>query len=140
MTVPGLGRAARRVWAAPVSLAGLVLAPLALVAGRRGRVRIVRGVVEASGGLLTPLLSRGNPWFPIQAITLGHVVLGVSAEALERCRVHERVHVRQYERWGLLFPLLYLASSAAAVRRGRGAYDGNAFEREAFAAERCGAA
>lgn len=127
-------RAARRAWAAPVSLAGLALAPLALVG--RGRMRIVRGVVEASGGLLAPLLSRGNPWFRIQAITLGHVVLGVSDEALERSRVHERVHVRQYERWGPLFPLLYLACSAAALGRGRGAYDGNAFEREAFAAER----
>ena len=93
-------------------------------------------MVEASGGLLAPLLARGNPWFPIEAITLGHVVLGVSAAALDRCRIHERVHVRQYERWGPLFPLLYLASSAAALGRGRAAYSGNAFEREAFAAER----
>jgi hypothetical protein len=133
-----LRRAARRAWAAPVSLAGLALAPLALVTG--GRIRVVGGVLEASGGLLAPLLSRGNPWFAIQAITLGHVVLGVSAEALERARVHERVHVAQYERWGPLFPLLYLASSAAALGRGRRAYDGNAFEREAFAAERRGTA
>jgi len=130
--------ALRRLWAGPASLIGLVFVPLARVTG--GRVRIVRGVVEASGGLLAPLLSRGNPWFPIQAITLGHVVLGVSAETLERCRAHELVHVRQYERWGPLFPLLYLASSAAALGRGRGGYAGNAFEREAFAAERAGAA
>jgi hypothetical protein len=130
--------AIRRLWAAPVSLAGLAAVPLALATG--GRVRVVRGVVEVSGGLLRPLLSRGNPWFPIQAITLGHVVLGVSADALARCRVHERVHVRQYERWGPIFPLLYLASSAAALGRGRGGYAGNAFEREAFAAERSGTA
>jgi hypothetical protein len=132
----------RRVWAGPTSLFGLLLAPLALAGGarRRGRVRVVGGVVEASGGLLAPLLSRGNPWFPIQAITLGHVVLGVSAEVLDRCRAHERVHVRQYETWGPLFPLLYLASSAAALRRGGEAYGGNAFEREAFAAERGGTA
>ena len=128
----------RRAWASPTTLVGLALAPLALAAG--GRIRVVRGVVEASGGLLAPLLSRGNPWFPIQAITFGHVVLAVSEEALERCREHERAHVRQYERWGPLFPLLYLASSAAALGRGRGAYDGNGFEREAFAAERGGAA
>ena len=128
--------ALRRLWAAPASLIGLTFVPLARATG--GRVRIVRGVVEVSGGLLTPLLSRGNPWFPIQAITLGHVVLGVSAEILERCRAHERVHVRQYEKWGPLFPLLYLASSAAALGRGRGGYAGNAFEREAFAAERSG--
>ena len=128
--------ALRRLWAGPASLIGLAFVPLARVTG--GRVRIVRGVVEVSGGLLAPLLSRGNPWFPIQAITLGHVVLGVSAETLERCRAHELVHVRQYERWGPLFPLLYLASSAAALGRGRGSYADNAFEREAFAAERSG--
>ena len=118
----------RRLWAGPASLVGLVVVPLALATGG----------VEASGGLLAPLLSRGNPWFPIQAITFGHVVLGVSAEILDRCRAHERVHVRQYEKWGPLFPLLYLASSAAALGRGRGLYAGNAFEREAFAAERSG--
>jgi len=130
-----LRRAATRIWASPASLAGLLLAPLA-IAGPRGRIRVVRGVVEASGGLLAPLLSRVNPWFPIQAITFGHVVLGVSADVLDHCRVHERIHVRQYERWGPLFPLLYLASSVAGLRRGRGLYEGNAFEREAFAAER----
>jgi hypothetical protein len=136
MPAASLRRAARRAWAGPVTLAGLALAPLALIGRGRGRVWVVRGVVEASGGLLGPLLARGNPWFPIQAITLGHVVLGVSAEVLDRCRVHERVHVRQYERWGPLFPLLYLASSAAALGRGRAGYADNAFEREAFARER----
>ena len=51
---------------------------------------------------------------------------------LEETRAHERVHVRQYEKWGPLFPLLYVASSVAALVRGREAHGGNVFERQAF--------
>jgi hypothetical protein len=40
--------------------------------------------------------------------------------------------VRQYERWGILFPILYVASSAIALLRGGSAYRDNVFEREAF--------
>jgi len=89
-------------------------------------------VLEAWGGALRPLLTRAVPGFPIAAITLGHVVLASSPGALAETRAHERVHVRQYERWGPFFPLLYLASSAAALARGREAHGGNVFERQAF--------
>jgi hypothetical protein len=98
-------------------------------------VRVVDGVLESGGGILNPLLSRAVPFFPIGAITFGHIVLGASERQLESSRVHERIHVRQYERWGILFPLLYLASSAGALLRGRRLYADNAFEREAFRAE-----
>jgi hypothetical protein len=118
------------VWAAPVSIAALPLAALGLVSGARARV--LGGVLEVGGGLLDPLLTRGIPRFPIGAITLGHVVLGASASRLDACRVHERIHVRQYERWGGLFPVLYLGSSLLALLRGRSVYADNAFEREAF--------
>ena len=91
------------------------------------------GVFEAAGGILGPLLSRGNPWFPIAAITLGHVVLAVDARALESTRAHERIHVRQYERFGALFPLFYFAASLGALRRGGSAYGDNRFEKEACA-------
>jgi hypothetical protein len=91
-------------------------------------------VLESGGGILGPLLSR-VPFFPIGAITFGHIVLGASERQLESSRVHERIHVRQYERWGILFPLLYLASSAGALLSGRRLYADNAFEREAFRAE-----
>ncbi|MFY9550105.1 MAG: hypothetical protein WAU32_03050, partial [Thermoanaerobaculia bacterium] len=94
--------------------------------------RLVDGVLEIGGGALAGLLSRGLPGFPIGAITLGHVVLATDAGEHARCRAHERVHVHQYERWGILFPALYLASSAAALLRGASAYRDNAFEREAF--------
>lgn len=75
--------------------------------------------------------SRAIPAFPIGAITLGHVVLGADARCLAESRGHERVHVRQYERWGALFPLLYAAASLAALALGRSVYAGNVFERQA---------
>ena len=65
------------------------------------------------------------------AITLGHVVIGASPAALARCRAHERVHVRQYERFGVLFFPLYAASSALQWLRGRDPYWDNRFERQA---------
>jgi hypothetical protein len=121
------------LWAGPVSLAALPLAAAALATG--GRARIEDGVLEVAGGVLARLLSRAIPSFPIGAITLGHVVLGTDARQLDACRAHERVHVRQYERWGSFFPLLYLASSASALLTGRRFHADNRFEREASQAD-----
>ena len=59
------------------------------------------------------------------------MVLGANAGALEESRAHERVHVRQYERWGIFFVPLYLLASLLALARGRSVYAGNAFERQA---------
>lgn len=120
-------------WAAPVTLCALPFAAAALVTG--GRARLDGGVLEVGGGILGPLLRRAIPSFPIGAITLGHVVLGADVRELAASRAHERVHVRQYERWGVLFPLLYAASSAAALATGRRLHADNAFEREASRAE-----
>ncbi len=117
-------------WVLPVSCGGLVMLPFVLVSG--GTVRIAEGVIEAEGGILRFLLSCPGPRSAIDAITIGHVVIGRSGESLVRCRSHERVHVRQYERWGLLFPLLYLLLSAAAFVRGMDPYRDNSFEEEAF--------
>jgi hypothetical protein len=114
-------------------VAALPLAAAALASG--GRARLAGGVLEVSGGVLGPLLSRAIPSFPIGAITLGHVVLGASARELDASRAHERVHVRQYERWGALFPVLYVGSSIAALLTGRHLHAGNRFEREASRAD-----
>jgi len=122
-------RPAAYLWAAPVSLAALPVVAVALASGARARWR--EGVLEVCGGLLAPLMTRLVPGFPVGAITLGHVVLGAGERELDASRPHERVHVWQYERWGALFPLLYLGASAAALARGRSAYGGNAFERQA---------
>jgi hypothetical protein len=45
-------------------------------------------------------------------------------------RKHEHVHVRQYERWGVLFIPAYVLSSLWQVLRGRSAYSANHFERQ----------
>lgn len=120
------------LWVLPGSLVGLVLAPLALL-GKGGGVQLVDGVLEAYGGYLPKLLQR--PFWasgPIAAITLGHVVLGCDAATMNRTRKHERVHVRQYERWGPLFIPAYLMASVWIGWRGGNAYLDNPFEVEAY--------
>lgn len=118
------------VWALPVSLVGALFALLARLSG--GYYRVVRGVLEVNGGWPARLLRRGFPFCgPAAAITLGHVVLGVSQEALDKTRSHERVHVRQYERWGILFVLAYPLAGAWAWVKGGNPYWDNAFERQA---------
>ena len=124
------------VWASPATLLGLVFIPFALVS--RGKVRAVCGVIEIHGGLVSLFLQRGVfVSGGIEAITLGHVVLGQDKCSLDRNRKHERVHVTQYERWGPLMIPLYLLSSAAARLRGADPYLDNRFEEEAMAMEAC---
>ena len=119
------------VWASPTSLLGLGLAGAAVVTG--GSAQRVRGVLEVSGGILPWVLRhctflRGGA----AAMTLGHVVLGCTPAELERTRAHERVHVRQCERWGPFFIAAYGLCALTALVRGRRPYRDNPFEREAF--------
>ncbi len=119
------------LWVAPASSLGLLPVPLALLQG--GKIKVVGGVLEAHGGIITRLLQRGLPWVgPGAAVTLGHVVWGCDQGCLDMCREHERIHVRQYERWGPLFIPLYLGASAIATWKGLDPYRDNPFEREAF--------
>ena len=118
------------LWVLPVSVVGLLLALLARASG--GRLERKDGVLEVYGGWPAKLLCRGFPFCgPAAAITLGHVVLGASQHALEATRSHERVHVRQYERWGILFMLAYPLAGAWAWVKGGNPYWDNAFERQA---------
>lgn len=116
-------------WALPATLLGLALATLAL---RRGRLRVVGGVFEAHGPwlqwALTHLVPLGGG---AGAMTIGHVVIAQDEYALEVTRAHERVHVRQYERWGVFFLPAYFIASACAALRGGHYYVDNVFEREA---------
>jgi hypothetical protein len=95
--------------------------------------QVVDGVLELHGGLIEAFLRRGT-LLPggASAMTLGHVVLGRDREALRRTRAHERVHVRQCERWGPLFVPAYLLASLTAHLNGSDGYLDNPFEREAF--------
>lgn len=119
----------RYVWAAPATALGLGLAMLALP---RGSARLIGGVIEVEGPLLRWALGRLVPLAGgAAAITVGHVVVGRDRQALDDTRAHERAHVRQYERWGVLFVPAYLLASVWAWARGGHAYLDNAFEREA---------
>ena len=128
-------RAAAYAWAGPTTLVGLTAAGFARLTG--GSVRAIDGVLEVHGGFATFALRRLT-LLPggAAAMTLGHVVLGVSAAALDVTRAHERVHVRQCERWGPLFLPAYGAASVWLWLRGRDAYRDNPFEREAYAADK----
>ncbi len=65
-------------------------------------------------------------------MTLGHTIIGKSADALAICRDHEQIHVQQYERWGPLFVPAYLACSAYLWFLKRDWYLENPFEIEAY--------
>ena len=120
----------RYAWASPATLLGLAFALVGFLLGARGRV--VAGALEVGGGRLHALVGRLPASMRFGAITLGHVIVGLDAATLERCREHEQVHVRQYERWGALFFPLYLGSSLGALLRGGDPYLDNFLEREAF--------
>jgi hypothetical protein len=125
----------RYLWAAPNTLVGLLGVPL--VVFERGRMRVVEGVMEIHGPVIAWLLRRcvlveGG----VCAITFGHIVLARDQESLDATRAHERVHVRQYERWGPLFIPAYLLASLWGLFREAGIYYGNFFERQAMEADR----
>lgn len=127
----------RYLWALPVTLLGVLLALAARGSG--GAMWQVEGVLEAAGGWPAGILRHGFPFSgPVAAITLGHVVLGVSSSALAATRAHERAHVRQFERWGVLLLLLYPLAGLLAWLRGGNSYRDNLFEREARLAEAAG--
>lgn len=107
------------LWAGPASLVGLVLAPFF------ARRRLVDGVLVCEGARWPRRLG-----WRYTAITLGHVVLSVEPVTVP-LMAHERVHVRQYERWGPLMVPAYVLASAWARLRGGDAYLDNAFEKEA---------
>lgn len=121
------------LWPLPVTVLGMLAVLVARSSG--GRVERVEGVLEAAGGWPGRCLRHGFPFSgPVAAMTLGHVVLGVSHEALVATRAHERAHVRQFERWGVLLLVLYPLAGLAAWLRGGHPYYDNVFEREARAA------
>jgi hypothetical protein len=124
----------RYIWALPNSIIGVLFWPSIWFAG--GGARLVDGVLEIHGAFIAWVLRHIVP-LPggASAITIGHVVLGRDEDALCMTRVHERVHVRQYERWGPLFIPAYLVAAMWGAIAGRGAYHGNYFERAAMRAE-----
>jgi Zn-dependent protease len=125
-----LRRFAAIAWAAPCSAVGLGVAAFVLLL--RGTARRHAGALEVTFHERASALGRALLRHRYVAITLGHVVIAVGAAEMERAREHERVHVHQYERWGIAFPFAYLASSLWQWVRGRDPYRDNRFEAEAY--------
>ncbi|QDT02780.1 hypothetical protein K227x_11580 [Rubripirellula lacrimiformis] len=116
------------IWASPYTLLGVTIG---LLLG--GQFRWFEGVIEIHSRRIANLLE--GLWVPAMALTLGHVVFGHDGDALEMTRVHERVHVRQYERWGPAFVPAYLIYWWLLQRRGQDGYRENPFEIEAYEAD-----
>jgi hypothetical protein len=122
----------RYAWALPATAIGFCVAVPALLTG--AKMHRSDGIFEVHGGLLARLLKNGTPWMKtISAITLGHVVLAQNPQCLSQCRSHERIHVKQYEKWGPFFIPAYLIYSLIAAGRGLDPYWDNPFEKEAYA-------
>ena len=126
-----VGRFLAYVWALPVTLLGLVVFLLVVFGGQARRVD---GVLEVHGRAIAWFLRHCIPFSGgFAAMTLGHIVVGRDPLCLEQTRLHERVHVAQCERWGLLFIPAYLGASLWAWCRGGHYYRDNYFERAARA-------
>lgn len=101
-----------------------------------GGIQIVEGVLELHGPAIAWFLRRctflkGGA----SAMTLGHIVLGRDLKILNDTRRHERVHVRQCERWGPFFLPAYGLASLFILLRGGQPYLDNPFEKEAYAVQ-----
>lgn len=124
-----IARTLRYAWAAPCSAVGLSLVlPLVFFGAR---FYWIYGVLEVA------LPPQQKPGFrtlhrlPFCALTLGHIVIGLTVRDLQRSRAHEHEHVKQYERWGLFFFLAYPASSLYQWLLGNKPYWDNWFEVQA---------
>lgn len=124
-----LPRFVKLAWASPCTFVGLVFGFAILLCG---------GLISRSANTLEITLHGSHPpgraplrWLPFRAITLGHVIIAISRQELVLLRAHERIHVRQYERWGIIFFAAYLASSCWQILKGGHPYWDNFFEVEA---------
>lgn len=127
----------KRLWAAPYTLLGVGVGLLGLATG--GGLQVRRGVLEFHGGLVRWILERMPVIGGAAAMTLGHVVLGLTPAALDITRDHEHVHVRQFERWGPLMGPAYIGCSAWLWLKGSPRpYRDNPFEVEAYSSTRIG--
>jgi hypothetical protein len=119
------------LWTFPTTLVGLLVTLLTLLTG--GHARWHTGVLEVYGGFASFVLRRLVP-LPggATAMTLGHVVIARDPAAHTDTRDHERIHVRQCERWGALFIPAYLIMCLVMKLRGKRGYRDNPFEREAY--------
>ena len=123
-------------WASPLSLVGLAIALPVFV--WRGHAQFIHGRNFALlvRGPLADFLLGHHPFGAMAAMALGHIVISENQGLSARVLTHELEHVRQAERWGVVFPFAYLVSSAWAALCGRDPYWHNHFEIAARKAEK----
>ncbi len=124
-------KVAKLIWAFPCSAIGLAFAAVLLSAG--GKARWSSGALEVTYRPSRADCGERARSLPFRGIVFGHVILAVTDEELETIGPHERVHVAQYERWGLLLFLAYGASSLWQLLNARSPYWHNHFEIQARA-------
>lgn len=116
----------RFVWPLPFTLlAGVVVClfmPLGVTLTVRDRS------IQASGPGCAMLLKVLVPWMNVSGLTIGHVVIYRTRDDAAVLHAHEIVHVRQWERWGIIFPWAYATASLVATLQGGHYYRDNAFE------------
>lgn len=117
------GRLLARVWAAPLTLAGLLAGA---ASGALPRLHDGLLLFPGARGLPRAFFTRRG----FSAFALGHVVVALAEEPSEPLLAHEQVHVRQAERLGILLGPLYLALQALY------GYARNPLERAARRAQR----
>ncbi len=116
------------IWAAPVTLAGLLFVCL-------GRARRLTGTVYVAtpGTVLAAFFTR----YGVAAFTWGAVIcFGAERYVTPTRLTHERRHTTQAMCFGPLLPLAYGLCSLWALLHGRDAYRDNALEVDARGAER----
>ncbi len=125
------------LWALPLTLLGALLLMLPTVL-LRGRIDLVMRPTPALlvRGPLADRMLECHPFGAMCAMAIGHIVIAQRQGLTPRILTHELAHVRQAARWGIAFPVVYLAASAWALLRGQDAYWNNLFEIAARRAER----
>src|SRR6478752_742001 len=103
----------RYAWAAPDTVLGFVFGFVGWLFGASARFN--NGTVQFCGGRLFGRAGLLPSRYSFCAITFGHVILAENQATLAAVRLHEEVHVRQYERWGPFFVPAYLLSSLVQV-------------------------
>lgn len=121
----------RYLWTSPNTLLGIFIALINRLSG--GKSSVVAGVLEIHGPFAQAILKRFVPLGGrAMALTLGHVVLGADEIILKKTRSHERIHVQQYEKFGIFFLPLYLFATLVSWGLGKRPYRDNWFEKEAY--------
>ncbi|MCE2800622.1 MAG: hypothetical protein LW724_13875 [Planctomycetaceae bacterium] len=119
----------RYLWPSPYTLLGLLVFFIPIRGARS--LLVHRGTIGVIGPAIERLLVRVPIIGGAAAMTFGHSILAKDRDTFYSTWDHERVHVDQYQRWGLLFVPMYLGAGLWLKIRGKDPYWDNPFEIEA---------